>query len=288
MIADEGGIVLRRAGPQDVDFLVELGAHPDVDPFLAARRSRDRDALLTEIERSLAEPQAFGRIVVEVDGERAGVMGYERANERSRIARLGGLAIHPEFRGRHVADEAARLLQRYLLLALGYHRLELEIYGFNERAIRHAERAGFVREGVRRKAYWRHGTWVDGVLFGLVREDLVEPTTGLELLHDHVARFNEGVRTGDFAPMLERLADDAELVFEGVPVGPFHGREAIAAAYREQPPDDEVRVLAAEEREGGLVVARYAWTKEPSRAAGEMRITRDGDRIARLVVTFAG
>jgi hypothetical protein len=25
---------------------------------------------------------------------------------------------------------------------------------------------------VRRKAYWREGRWVDGVLFGLVEEDL--------------------------------------------------------------------------------------------------------------------
>jgi RimJ/RimL family protein N-acetyltransferase len=54
---------------------------------------------------------------------------------------------------------------------LGYHRLELEIYGFNERAMRHAERAGFVREGVKRKAYWRHGEWVDGVLYGLIEGD---------------------------------------------------------------------------------------------------------------------
>jgi RimJ/RimL family protein N-acetyltransferase len=29
-----------------------------------------------------------------------------------------------------------------------------------------------VHEGVRRKAYDRHGEWVDGVLYGLVREDL--------------------------------------------------------------------------------------------------------------------
>lgn len=36
----------------------------------------------------------------------------------------------------------------------------------------HAERAGFVREGVRRKTYWRNEQWVDGMLFGLIREDL--------------------------------------------------------------------------------------------------------------------
>jgi hypothetical protein len=33
---------------------------------------------------------------------------------------------------------------------------------------------GFVREGTRRKAYDPHGGWVDGVIFGLVREDLEE------------------------------------------------------------------------------------------------------------------
>jgi RimJ/RimL family protein N-acetyltransferase len=288
VIAEDGGLRLRRAQPDDVDFLVELSSHPEVDPFLAARRPRDRGSLLAQIARSLDEPEAFGRIVVEVDGRRAGVMGYERVNERSRIAMLGGLAVHPDFRGRRVADDAARLLQRYLLLELGFHRLELEIYGFNERAIRHAERAGFVREGVRRKAYRRRGGWVDGITFGLIREDLAEPMTGLELLHDHVARFNEGVRTGDFGWMLERFAEDAVLAFQGVPVGPFEGREAIAAAYRDQPPDDEVRILGVEEREDGVVVAAYAWAREPLEPAGEMYLARVGEAIERLAVTFDG
>jgi RimJ/RimL family protein N-acetyltransferase len=169
---------LRRADPDDLDFLLELTTHEDVDPYLAIVRPRDRDGLLDEIERSQREPDEFGRFVVEVedgdDWQRAGAMGFELRNRRSRIAHLGNLAIHPDFRGRHLADEAARLFQRHLLLDLDFHRLELEIYGFNERALRHAERAGFVREGVRRRAYWRHGDWVDGVLYGLVREDLPE------------------------------------------------------------------------------------------------------------------
>jgi RimJ/RimL family protein N-acetyltransferase len=165
----------------DVDFLLELSGHDDVEPYLRAVRSRDREALLEEIELSLAEPKRSGRFMIEVEegGEwrRAGVMGFDVANERSRIANLGGLAVHPDFRGRHLADEAARLFQRHLLLDLDYHRLQLEIYGFNERAIKHAERSGFIREGVKRKAYWRHGEWVDGVLFGLVREDLEESSS---------------------------------------------------------------------------------------------------------------
>ena len=102
-------------------------------------------------------------------------MRFERVNQRSRIADLGSLAIHPDFRGNRVSDVAARLFQRHLIDELGFHRLQMEVYGFNERAMRHAERSGFVREGVRRKAYWRDDDWVDGVLFGLVAEDLADP-----------------------------------------------------------------------------------------------------------------
>jgi RimJ/RimL family protein N-acetyltransferase len=172
------GFRLRRARADDVDFLLELSGHDDVEPYLRAIRPRNRGALLEEIEQSLVNPEESGRFVIEVEEDggwrAAGIMGFDIANKRSRIANLGGLAVHPDFRGRHLADDAARLFQRYLLLELDFHRLQLEIYGFNERAIKHAERSGFIREGVKRKAYWRHGKWVDGVLFGLVREDLAD------------------------------------------------------------------------------------------------------------------
>jgi RimJ/RimL family protein N-acetyltransferase len=177
MIAGEG-IRIRRATAEDVPFLASLVTHEDVEPFLAMVRPKDEQSIRAEVERSLESPEELGRFVIEVEegGEwrRAGTTGFDLANRRSRIVNLGGLAVAPAFRGRRLADEAARLLQRHLLLDLGFHRLQLEIYGFNERAMAHAERAGFVREGVRRKAYLRHGDWVDGVLYGLVREDLEE------------------------------------------------------------------------------------------------------------------
>jgi steroid delta-isomerase len=106
-----------------------------------------------------------------------------------------------------------------------------------------------------------------------------------DLLHEHVERFNAGVRTGDWSGMLEGFDDAAEMEFRGVPVGPFVGKEAIAAAYRGQPPDDELLVL--EEREAGdRVDARYAWLAEPEVAAGEMFLTHELGLIVKLVITF--
>jgi RimJ/RimL family protein N-acetyltransferase len=165
-------IGLRRAEIGDAEWLAALYGDDDVEPFLGGGRAGDLAEVLAEVERSQREPERFGRMIVEVDGERAGTMGYREISDVHRIAQLEVLAVHRDFRRRGVADEAARLLQRHLLLELGFHRLELACYGFNDAAIRHAERVGFVREGVKRRAYLRHGAWQDAVLFSLLREDL--------------------------------------------------------------------------------------------------------------------
>ena len=171
-MTEDDGLRLRRAEQADVDFLVELMTDAEVEPFMATIRPRDRDSMLAEIERSETDPKEYGRFLIEVDGQRVGLMGFEVANRRSRIANLGSLAVHPSFRNQGVADRAAHLFQRHLIFDLDFHRLQLECYAFNERAVRHAERSGFVREGVKRKAYGRHGEWVDAIMFALIREDL--------------------------------------------------------------------------------------------------------------------
>jgi RimJ/RimL family protein N-acetyltransferase len=138
--------LIRRARADDVGFLVALYADPDVRPYLAASADFSPAAVASEVERSTQEPDAFGRFVIEVSGERAGAIGFERSNVRSAIARCGGLAVHPRFRGRRLADDAAREFIRHLILDVGFHRLEMEVYGFNDRSAAHAERAGWVRE----------------------------------------------------------------------------------------------------------------------------------------------
>ena len=103
----------------------------------------------------------------------------------------------------------------------------------------------------------------------------------MTVVDDHVAAFNEGVRTGDWSSMLSRLTDDAVLEFEGIPVGPFHGREAIGEAYRVQPPDDEIVVL---EHDGDSAV--YAWVAQPTVRAGELHLTVHDDAIERIRVVY--
>jgi len=105
-----------------------------------------------------------------------------------------------------------------------------------------------------------------------------------ELVRLYVERHNEGVRTRDWAPLLELFHADAELSFEGIPLGPFRGSISIGAAFRDHPPDGVLLVLDVSP-EDSPALATYAWKKQPGVKAGTVRFLVDAGRIRRLVVT---
>ena len=72
--------------------------------------------------------------------------------------------------------------------------------------------------------------------------------------------------------------------FEGVSVGPFQGREAIARAYAAQPPDDQLLLLEFLDHDS--VDVSYAWVADPARRAGTMTIERRDNLISQVVVRF--
>jgi RimJ/RimL family protein N-acetyltransferase len=170
-------VELRRANRSDAEFLLELITGDDTEPFLGGPGGTSLEDVLADIDRTEREPEAFGWLVAEVDGERAGCAAYNVASERMRIVEGRRLAVHPRFRGRRLGDEIARAFQRLVLGELGFHRLEIQIYAFNERALAHAERVGYVREGVKRKAYLKFGEWQDAVVLSMLQDELPDRST---------------------------------------------------------------------------------------------------------------
>ena len=170
------GFRLRPPSEEDIGFLVTLAARPEVADYLSPVSPWTGEEIRAAISYEGDDPLAGGRFVLEVEEDggwrQVGGMACATANSRSRIVHLYGVMIAPEKRGQGLAERATRLLSLHLIRGLGYHRIQLEVYGFNARGQRLFERAGFVREGVRRKAYWRHGAWQDGIHYGLVEEDL--------------------------------------------------------------------------------------------------------------------
>jgi steroid Delta-isomerase len=99
----------------------------------------------------------------------------------------------------------------------------------------------------------------------------------------HVSAFNDCVRSGRWADFAERFASDATMCFAGVPLGPYIGRDAIAAAYASQPPSDTLTVTCGNSS-GDVDRLRFTW--DSSNTTGTMVMRWSNDLIAELTVTF--
>jgi len=161
-------LALRRARAGDLARLAALVASPAVAPFVAYDAAQ-------KVGRAL-DREGEELLVVEVcGGTVAGGLRLVEVNRRSRIWSIETLMLDPAHRGTGLAAAALRTLARERFASRRAHRLQAEIMAFNVAALHAFTAAGFRREGVRRRAYDRHGTWQDGILVGLIAEDPIPP-----------------------------------------------------------------------------------------------------------------
>lgn len=78
---------------------------------------------------------------------------------------------NPDYWGRGYGSDALQLALRYAFNELGVHRVTLNVLGYNTRAMRVYEKAGFTREGVLREIFYRDGKRWDMVYYGLLRHE---------------------------------------------------------------------------------------------------------------------
>ncbi len=160
---------VRPAVPGDAPFLRALRAQPAAAAVLALRETTEAEL---RAELAGADPGERGRLVLELGGEAVGGVAWQLVNRRSRIAQLSEVVLDERVHGRGLGARGVRAACAWLVAEHDAHRVQLEVYGFNERGQRAFARAGFTREGVRRQAYWRREAWQDGVLYGLLAEEL--------------------------------------------------------------------------------------------------------------------
>lgn len=108
-------------------------------------------------------------VVTTMDGDEvAGHAALHSIGLKDRCASLG-IMMGPAFQRRGLGTDATRVLLRYGFTELGLHRVQLEVFSYNARAIASYRKAGFVEEGRRRQSLFRSGQWHDEVLMSLLR-----------------------------------------------------------------------------------------------------------------------
>ncbi len=112
----------------------------------------------------------FGIVVRENDAL-IGTTGLHGVNPVSRSATFGLMIGEVDYHNRGFGTETAQLVLRFAFEELNLNRVQLDVFDFNERAIRVYEKAGYIREGRRRQAFYRHGQYHDVLIYAVLRAD---------------------------------------------------------------------------------------------------------------------
>jgi RimJ/RimL family protein N-acetyltransferase len=83
-----------------------------------------------------------------------------------------GIGIgEPEFWGKGYGTEAMKLILCYAFMELNLHRVSLDVFDYNPRALHSYEKAGFKLEGRKRGMLLREGQRWDLIYMGILREE---------------------------------------------------------------------------------------------------------------------
>lgn len=105
------------------------------------------------------------------DGNIIGSMGLNWVDYWNRAAWLGAWIGEEGYWGGGHGTDALLLMVEYAFQWLDMRRLCLGTMDINERAQRNVEKVGFRLESRERKAALVNGRWVDGLNYGMLRED---------------------------------------------------------------------------------------------------------------------
>lgn len=86
-----------------------------------------------------------------------------------------GIAIGDrEFWNKGYGSDAMQILIEFIFEQMNINKIKLNVYSFNQRAIRCYEKCGFKREGVLREELYRDGRYYDEIAMGLLKRDWIE------------------------------------------------------------------------------------------------------------------
>lgn len=168
-------IMLREYRPEDLVPIRRWVNDPEIvgylsDIFLYPHTLESTEDYL----RAMMDPKSDTRGFVIADAATElyiGQINLDAIDWKNRVGRIGILLGSAEWFGRGIGTEAMRLLVAFAFLEMNLHRLELEVYDFNERALRSYRSCGFREEGRLRQRQYKNGRYVDVIQMGLLRSE---------------------------------------------------------------------------------------------------------------------
>lgn len=169
----EGTMVyLRPWEAEDADWLYQ-SVNNDVEgrQLTGTPTAFSRVQIAGYIERQAGDPsRASFAVARQEDDALVGEVVLNAIDGRNRNANFR-IFIDGLYTGQGYGTEATRLILDYGFGMLNLHRIELDVYTINPRALHVYEKVGFVQEGVKRQNWYYDHQYYDSIVMSMLEDD---------------------------------------------------------------------------------------------------------------------
>jgi ribosomal-protein-alanine N-acetyltransferase len=178
-------LTLRELRSSDAKTLFAMLTSDEASRFISAPPSTidgvERFIAWTQQERAAGTHVCFG-IVPEGMTDAVGILQVRQTEPNFGTAEWG-FALGSDFWGRGLFLEAAQLVVDFAFDVIGVHRLEARAAVKNGRGNGALRKLGAVQEGILRRSFFRHGEYLDQVLWTILDSDRVRYATASARVH---------------------------------------------------------------------------------------------------------
>ena len=163
--------IIRPLEPGDLDTLYTWYLDTEFTWWLSGNWPERMLMRREDIEQFFYTEDPFRYAVLDNTGDFIGTIGFDQHNIPARSVRLFLGIGDKTYWNRGYGTDALVTFCRFLFEQWNFHRLSLDTWAGNLRALRCYEKAGFRREGVLRDAFYMNGNYCDGIVLARLSED---------------------------------------------------------------------------------------------------------------------
>ncbi|MBN4074376.1 MAG: RimJ/RimL family protein N-acetyltransferase [Alkaliphilus sp.] len=108
------------------------------------------------------------------DNKYIGGCGVNSIDWKNSVAGVGIFIGDKNYWNKGYGTEVMRLLVGFIFNEMNINKVNLNVFSFNERAIKSYVKCGFKKEGVLRQEVFRNGKYHDKVMMGILRDEFKE------------------------------------------------------------------------------------------------------------------
>jgi RimJ/RimL family protein N-acetyltransferase len=165
-------VILRKAKLSDAERFVKWVNDDEVNRFMSVRKiglKEERKYIQDRIDGKTKNNFHF--CIETKEGLHIGATGLEKINKRNKSATFGIVIGDKNYWSKGYGTESAKLILDFGFKKLKLHRIQLDVYSYNPRAIKLYKKLGFKKEGIKREHNFYKGKFYDTILMSVLSRE---------------------------------------------------------------------------------------------------------------------